>query len=42
MKENVLLQVHQLSKSFGGVHAIQGVSFHVHAREIVAVIGPGR
>lgn len=40
MKENVLLQVHQLSKSFGGVHAIQGVSFHVHAREIVAVIGP--
>lgn len=40
MKENVLLQVHQLSKSFGGVHAIQDVSFHVHDREIIAVIGP--
>ncbi|OQP01235.1 ABC transporter ATP-binding protein [Parageobacillus toebii] len=40
MKENVLLQVHQLSKSFGGVHAVQNVSFYVHDREIVAVIGP--
>jgi branched-chain amino acid transport system ATP-binding protein len=40
MKENVILQVYQLSKSFGGVHAVQDVSFHVHDREIVAVIGP--
>ncbi|MFC0297950.1 ABC transporter ATP-binding protein [Geobacillus jurassicus] len=36
----VLLEVEQLSKSFGGVQAVQNVSFHVKKEEIVAVIGP--
>jgi len=36
----VLLSVKQLSLSFGGVHAVQDVSFDVHAGEVVAMIGP--
>ncbi|MEW5322707.1 ABC transporter ATP-binding protein [Geobacillus thermoleovorans] len=35
-----LLEVEQLSKSFGGVQAVQDVSFGVAKGEIVAVIGP--
>ncbi len=35
-----LLQVEQLSKSFGGVKAVQGVSFAVNAGELLALIGP--
>jgi branched-chain amino acid transport system ATP-binding protein len=40
MKKSVLLEIEQLSKSFGGVHAVQNVSFCVRDQEIVAIIGP--
>lgn len=35
-----LLSVRQLSKSFGGVRAVQGVSLEVQPQEKVALIGP--
>lgn len=35
-----ILAVHNLSKSFGGVMAVQGVSFQVGEGELVALIGP--
>lgn len=35
-----MLQVQQLVKHFGGVHAVDGVSFDVAAGECVALIGP--
>ena len=35
-----LLQVRDLHKAFGGVCAVDGVSFDVHAGEVVALIGP--
>lgn len=37
---NDLLSIRNLSKSFGGVHAVKDVSFAVGYREIVGVIGP--
>jgi ABC-type branched-subunit amino acid transport system ATPase component/ABC-type branched-subunit amino acid transport system permease subunit len=37
---NVLLQINHALKKFGGVIAVNDVSFDVHAREIVALIGP--
>ncbi len=37
---NVLLEIHKARKQFGGVIAVNDVSFDVHAREIVALIGP--
>jgi branched-chain amino acid transport system permease protein len=36
----LLLQVDHARKQFGGVIAVNDVSFDVHAREIVALIGP--
>ena len=36
----VALHVHALAKSFGGVRAVRGVDFLVHAGEAVALIGP--
>jgi len=36
----ILLQARGLRKSFGGVHAVQGVDLHVRAGEIVGLIGP--
>jgi len=35
-----LLEVRDLAKSFGGIHAVRGVSFTVRAGEVVAMIGP--
>src|SRR3954453_20848847 len=35
-----LLDVEGLSKSYGGVHAVRGVSFTLQAGEILALIGP--
>jgi len=35
-----LLEVSQLTKTFGGVHAVSDVSFSVSKGEIIAVIGP--
>ncbi len=35
-----LLSVKSLSKSYGGVHAVRGVSFELKAGEILALIGP--
>lgn len=34
------LRVKDLSKDFGGIHAVQGVSFKVEAGERLAIIGP--
>ena len=36
----ILLKVEGLSKSYGGVHAVRGVSFELRAGEILALIGP--
>ncbi|HEY2715248.1 MAG TPA: branched-chain amino acid ABC transporter ATP-binding protein/permease [Solirubrobacterales bacterium] len=36
----VLLAVEGLDKSFGGVHAVDGVSFEVRSREVLGLIGP--
>jgi branched-chain amino acid transport system ATP-binding protein len=35
-----LLSIEGLSKSYGGVHAVRGVSFELKAGEILALIGP--
>jgi len=35
-----LLQLHGVSKSFGGLHALSDVTFAVDAAEIFAIIGP--
>ncbi|HVV76363.1 MAG TPA: ATP-binding cassette domain-containing protein [Mycobacteriales bacterium] len=36
----VLLEVTNLSKSFGGIHAVRGLSFDVRAGETLGLIGP--
>jgi len=38
--ESTLLRVENLSKRFGGVEAVAGVSFHVERGEIYSLIGP--
>ncbi|MBO0902079.1 ABC transporter ATP-binding protein [Jiella sonneratiae] len=37
---NALLEVEHLSKSYGGVHAVEDVSFRLFAGEMLALIGP--
>jgi branched-chain amino acid transport system ATP-binding protein len=36
----VVVEVNNLSKAFGGVHAVEGVSFSVEAGQVYSVIGP--
>jgi branched-chain amino acid transport system ATP-binding protein len=36
----ILLSIEGLTKSYGGVHAVRGVSFDLRAGEILALIGP--
>ncbi len=38
--EGHLLEVENVSKSFGGVHAVRSVSFYVESGEILGIIGP--
>ncbi|MDA8546543.1 ATP-binding cassette domain-containing protein [Euryarchaeota archaeon] len=40
MKENCILRVDELSKSFGTTQVFTGLNFQVHAGEIVALLGP--
>lgn len=40
MKENCILHVDELSKSFGTTQVFTGLNFQVHAGEIVALLGP--
>lgn len=40
MRNKVILSVTDLSKSFGGIHAVKNVSFDVHEGELLALIGP--
>ncbi len=40
MSSQPLLSVEGLSKSYGGVHAVRGVSFALSSGEILALIGP--
>jgi len=40
MDKDILLKVAGISKSFGGVHAVQEVSFSLQQNEILGVIGP--
>ncbi len=35
-----MIEVHQLSKSYAGHHAVRGISFHVERGEIVGFLGP--
>src|SRR6185312_16200987 len=35
-----MIEVRELHKSFGGVHAVRGVSFTAHDGEITGIIGP--
>jgi ABC-type branched-subunit amino acid transport system ATPase component len=36
----LLLEATDLKKTFGGVHAVDGVSFRIHAGETIGLIGP--
>jgi branched-chain amino acid transport system ATP-binding protein len=40
MNENPILEVREITKTFGGIMALNRVSFHVHEAEILGIIGP--
>jgi len=40
MSGHEILQIQQLTKTFGGVHAVENVSFSIEKGKITAVIGP--
>jgi ABC-type branched-subunit amino acid transport system ATPase component len=40
MSAEVILEVRDLAKSFGGVRAVDGVSFSLKRNELMGVIGP--
>lgn len=40
MKSDSLLSLREVSKSFGGLKAVQSVSFDLHAGEITSLVGP--
>ncbi|MCX7966162.1 MAG: ATP-binding cassette domain-containing protein, partial [Syntrophorhabdaceae bacterium] len=40
MKDNVIISVKGISKTFGGLKALIDVSFDVHEGEIFGIIGP--
>jgi branched-chain amino acid transport system ATP-binding protein len=40
LAEKVLLELDQVTKSFGGVHAVKSLSFSVNEGEILGLIGP--
>lgn len=40
MEKNIVLEVKDISKRFGGILAVDGVSFHVKKGEVVSIIGP--
>ena len=37
---STVLEVRDLKKAFGGIHAVDGVSFDVNEGEILGIIGP--
>jgi simple sugar transport system ATP-binding protein len=37
--DDILLEVRDIHKSFGGVHAVKGVSFKIRRGEVVAIVG---
>jgi ABC-2 type transport system ATP-binding protein len=40
MAEDQAVQVRNLDKAFGDVHAVRGISFDVHRGEILSLLGP--
>ena len=38
--ENVIVSVKNLSKSFGEMRAVKGLSFHIHRGEFFGLLGP--
>jgi ABC-type branched-subunit amino acid transport system ATPase component len=40
LRVNKVLEINELDKSFGGVHAVNHVSFDLHEGEILGLIGP--
>ncbi|UCG10853.1 MAG: ATP-binding cassette domain-containing protein, partial [Dehalococcoidia bacterium] len=40
MSDTAVLSVEGVSKSFGGIHAIQNVTFEVRAGEVLGLMGP--
>ena len=40
MSEAPILEVKEITKTFGGILALSRVSFHIHEGEILGIIGP--